>query len=122
MNENKLIKLGVAGAVIVGIGVIGGFKFFEKIDNGYVGVRYSMNGGIKDEALTQGVKFVGIDKVINIQFACKLSNQKIFQYLQATAKRQRLISNMTTKLIQLKQQKCTRNLGISLRKISKVDG
>ena len=51
MNENKLIKLGVAGAVIVGIGVIGGFKFFEKIDNGYVGVRYSMNGGIKDEAL-----------------------------------------------------------------------
>ncbi|RYK21417.1 prohibitin family protein, partial [Enterococcus faecium] len=34
MNENKLIKLGVAGAVIVGIGVIGGFKFFEKIDNG----------------------------------------------------------------------------------------
>ena len=64
MNENKLIKLGVAGAVIVGIGVIGGFKFFEKIDNGYVGVRYSMNGGIKDEALTQGVKFVGIDKVI----------------------------------------------------------
>ncbi len=64
MNENKLIKLGVAGAVILGIGVIGGFKFFEKIDNGYVGVRYSMNGGIKDEALTQGVKFVGIDKVI----------------------------------------------------------
>lgn len=64
MNENKLIKLGVAGVVIVGIGVIGGFKFFEKIDNGYVGVRYSMNGGIKDEALTQGVKFVGIDKVI----------------------------------------------------------
>lgn len=64
MNENKLIKLGVAGVVIAGIGVIGGFKFFEKIDNGYVGVRYSMNGGIKDEALTQGVKFVGIDKVI----------------------------------------------------------
>lgn len=27
MNENKLIKLGVAGVVIVGIGVIGGFKF-----------------------------------------------------------------------------------------------
>ena len=64
MNENKLIKLGVTGAVILGIGVIGGFTFFEKIDNGYVGVRYSMNGGIKDEALTQGVKFVGVDKVI----------------------------------------------------------
>ncbi|WP_446717773.1 SPFH domain-containing protein, partial [Enterococcus sp. VV15] len=43
---------------------MGGFTFFEKIDNGYVGVRYSMNGGIKDEALTQGVKFVVVDKVI----------------------------------------------------------
>lgn len=86
MNENKLIKLGVAGAVIVGIGVIGGFKFFEKIDNGYVGVRYSMNGGIKDEALTQGVKFVGIDKVIQYPIRLQTINQKIFQYLQATAK------------------------------------
>lgn len=50
--------------LIVAIGVVSAYKFFEKIDNGYVGVRYSMNGGIKDEALTQGVKFVGIDKVI----------------------------------------------------------
>lgn len=81
-----------------------------------------MNGGIKDEALTQGVKFVGIDKVIQYPIRLQTIQSKIFQYLQATAKRQRLISNMTTKLIQLKQQKCTRNLGISLRKISKVDG
>ncbi len=29
MSENKLIKLGVVGVVILGIG---GFKFFEKIE------------------------------------------------------------------------------------------
>lgn len=60
----KLIKIVVAVLLIAVVAVVAAFKFFERIDNGYVGVRYSMNGGIKDEALTQGVKFVGIDKVI----------------------------------------------------------
>ncbi|WP_086306236.1 MULTISPECIES: prohibitin family protein [unclassified Enterococcus] len=64
MKENKVVKKILAVVLILVIGVVAAFKFFEKIDNGYVGVRYSMNGGIKDEALTQGVKFVGIDKVI----------------------------------------------------------
>ncbi|GGC84501.1 SPFH domain-containing protein [Enterococcus wangshanyuanii] len=64
MKENTGIKLLVTGAVVIGLGVVGAFKFFEKIDNGYVGVRYSMNGGIKDNTLSQGVKFVGLDKVI----------------------------------------------------------
>lgn len=60
----RVIKVLVVLIAILVIGIVGAMKFFEKIDNGYVGVRYSMNGGIKDEALTQGVKFVGIDKVI----------------------------------------------------------
>ena len=64
MKQSTGIKAAVAVVAILVIGVVGAFKFLEKIDNGYVGVRYSMNGGIKDEALTQGVKFVGIDKVI----------------------------------------------------------
>ncbi|MGO3790669.1 MAG: prohibitin family protein, partial [Enterococcus gilvus] len=59
MKENKVVKKILAVVLILVIGVVAAFKFFEKIDNGYVGVRYSMNGGIKDEALTQGVKFVG---------------------------------------------------------------
>lgn len=63
-EHSKTIKRVAAAVLILVIGVIAAIKFFEKIDNGYVGVRYSMNGGIKDEALTQGVKFVGIDKVI----------------------------------------------------------
>lgn len=68
MKENKTTKLIVTGVVVVGLGVVGVFKFFEKIDNGYVGVRYSMSGGIKDDTLSQGVKFVGLDKVIVLQF------------------------------------------------------
>lgn len=62
--SNTGIKVGVTASVILLGGTIAAFKFFEKIDNGYVGVRYSMNGGIKDDTLSQGVKFVGIDKVI----------------------------------------------------------
>ncbi|TFI86927.1 hypothetical protein CKN61_12850 [Carnobacterium divergens] len=49
MENKKNIKY-LAGLVILLVGlIIGGFRFFEKIDNGYVGVRYSMNGGVKDK-------------------------------------------------------------------------
>ncbi|EOH97874.1 hypothetical protein I588_01554 [Enterococcus pallens ATCC BAA-351] len=64
MKNSKGFKGFIIFLIVVVVGVIAAFKFFERIDNGYVGVRYSMNGGIKDQALTQGVKFVGIDKVI----------------------------------------------------------
>lgn len=64
MNENNLVKIGITGVAVGVIGIIGGFRLFEKIDNGYIGVSYSMNGGIKDKTLSQGVKFVGLDKVI----------------------------------------------------------
>lgn len=64
MKENTLVKVGVTSVVVIGIGVVAGFRLFEKIDNGFVGVSYSMNGGIKDKTLSQGVKFVGLDKVI----------------------------------------------------------
>ncbi|MDH6365086.1 regulator of protease activity HflC (stomatin/prohibitin superfamily) [Enterococcus sp. PF1-24] len=60
----RAIKLIIQLAVVAVVVVLASFKFFEKIDNGYVGVRYSINGGIKDEVLAQGVKFVGIDNVI----------------------------------------------------------
>lgn len=63
MSE-KSIKTGIATVLIIGVGAVAGFKFFEKIDNGYVGVAYSMNGGVKDEVLNQGIKYVGLDKVI----------------------------------------------------------
>lgn len=74
MKETTLIKVGVTGAVVLGLGIIGGFRFLEKIDNGYVGVRYSMNGGVREETLTQGVKFVGLDKVT--QYPIRLQTVK----------------------------------------------
>lgn len=49
--------------ILVIVTIVGLFVAFEKIENGYVGVRYSVNGGVKDQTLNQGVKFVGIDKV-----------------------------------------------------------
>ncbi|MCY9156328.1 prohibitin family protein [Bacillus haynesii] len=56
------------GGIIVGAGLlISGFTaslFIEKIPNGYVGVVYSPNGGVKNTTLDQGWHMVGIfDKV-----------------------------------------------------------
>lgn len=62
--SNNSTKAGITFGAVLLLGTAVGFKFFEKIDNGYVGVRYSMNGGIKDDTLAQGVKFVGLDQVI----------------------------------------------------------
>lgn len=45
-------------AFVVFFGAIVGFKSLKKIDAGEVGVVYSLNGGVKDEVLTQGLHFV----------------------------------------------------------------
>lgn len=63
MEISTLIKTGVTGVVVLVVGTVAGFKFFEKVDNGNVGIEYSMNGGVKKEALGQGVHFVGLDHV-----------------------------------------------------------
>ena len=61
-NVKKKIKKGMIGAatffVIVVAGVVFAGLCLEKIPNGYCGVQYSVNGGIKDEVLTQGWHFV----------------------------------------------------------------
>lgn len=52
------MKYGKLGGVVVGLAVVSGMVCLacsvERIPNGYNGVQYSMNGGIKDEVLTQG--------------------------------------------------------------------
>ena len=64
-NSIKKIKGLIIGIIVI-ILLIGGFLvFFEKIENGYVGVRYSMNGGVKDQA----------DIVVNILPATKETAQ-----------------------------------------------
>ncbi len=73
----KSVKWSI-GAVVVLLGVtIGGFRFFEKIDNGNVGIRYSMSGGVRDESLGQGVRFVGLDKVTQYPIRSQTVKQKV---------------------------------------------
>lgn len=47
----RLVITGVVAVILLIGGTIGAFRFFERIDNGYVGVRFSPNGGVKSEAL-----------------------------------------------------------------------
>lgn len=49
---------GMSFIVILLVAVFVGTMCLERIPNGYCGVQYSMNGGIKDEVLTQGWHFV----------------------------------------------------------------
>lgn len=58
----------IVAFIIIGVlalaGAAYGIMSFEWIDTGKVGVVYSMNGGIKDEVLTQGIHFISpFDKV-----------------------------------------------------------
>lgn len=55
----------LAGIILIG-GVAGTFMMTEKIPAGYVGVQYSMNGGIKDEILTQGWHIVSPMKKVTL--------------------------------------------------------
>lgn len=55
----------IAGIILIG-GVAGAFMMTEKIPAGYVGVQYSMNGGIKDEILTQGWHIVSPTKKVTL--------------------------------------------------------
>lgn len=58
----------IVAFIIIGVlalaGAAFGIKSFKWIDAGKVGVVYSMNGGVKDEVLTQGIHFINpFDKV-----------------------------------------------------------
>ena len=58
----------IVAFIIIGVlalaGAVFGIMSFEWIDTGKVGVVYSMNGGVKDEVLTQGIHFISpFDKV-----------------------------------------------------------
>lgn len=61
-------KTGYVGAIILGVilfvGLIFGFACLEKVDAGYVGVVYNMNGGIDGEVLTQGWHWVAPTKKV----------------------------------------------------------
>ena len=49
----------------------------EKIDNGNVGIEYSMSGGVRNKALTQGVHWVGLDKVTQYPIKSQTIKQNV---------------------------------------------
>lgn len=53
---------GIVLGVIIVLGLIVGFSCAEKVPAGYVGIVYSMNGGVSDEILTQGWHIVSPTK------------------------------------------------------------
>ena len=62
MNKGTIGAI-ITGALIVGAGA-GTLICTEKVPAGYVGVVYSMNGGIEDEVLSQGWHIVGPTKKV----------------------------------------------------------
>ena len=60
MNNGKIV--GAVLAVVMVIGLICCGLCLERIPAGYVGVVYSMNGGVQDEILTQGFHLVSPTK------------------------------------------------------------
>lgn len=78
MDDSTKVVAGGIATVAVAIGlVIGGFVFMEKIDNGAVGIEYSMNGGVKNKALGQGVHWVGLDKVTQYPIKTQTVKQNV---------------------------------------------
>lgn len=65
MKNSKTFRVGaIAVALVIIVGVLMVTFFLTRIPNGYVGVVYSPNGGVKDSTLSQGWKLVGaFDKV-----------------------------------------------------------
>lgn len=64
MGKNK-IGAGLAGILLLGA-VAGTALCVEKIPTGYVGVQYSMSGGVQDDLLTQGWHIVAPNKKVNL--------------------------------------------------------
>lgn len=55
---NKKLIGGIVSGVLLGGALILGVVSLTKIPAGYVGVQYNMNGGVRDEILSQGFHFV----------------------------------------------------------------
>lgn len=55
-KTGKIVSGVLAVSVVAGLGI--GMKSFNQVQPGYVGVVYSMNGGIQGEVLSQGAHFV----------------------------------------------------------------
>lgn len=59
----KIVAI-VISAILALVVAITALICLERIPAGYVGVVYSMNGGVQDELLTQGFHFVNPTKTV----------------------------------------------------------
>ena len=73
----KQIKVIAWAVVVVLLAIVGGFNFFERVDNGNVGIRYAISGGVRDKALSQGIRFVGLDYVTQYPIKTQSIKQKV---------------------------------------------
>ena len=68
MVQNRMVKKGFIGAIVLAVilfgGVILGLMCTERIPAGYVGVVYNMNGGVDGEVLQQGWHLVSPTKKV----------------------------------------------------------
>ena len=64
--RNKGLVGGIIFGVILVIMLIVGFSCAKKVPAGYVGIVYSMNGGISDDVLTQGWHIVSPTKQVTL--------------------------------------------------------
>lgn len=62
--SNKGFIGGLLAAILILAGLFGAITCLERIPTGYVGVVYSMNGGVQDEVLTQGWHLVAPTKKV----------------------------------------------------------
>ena len=73
----KQVKFIGLGVVVVILAILGGFKFFDRVENGNVGIRYAISGGVRDKALSQGIHFVGLDYVTQYPIKTQSIKQRV---------------------------------------------
>ena len=66
MKTSKGLVGGIVTGVVILVLIITGIALFEKVPAGYVGIVYSMNGGVSDEVLTQGWHIVSPTKEVTL--------------------------------------------------------
>lgn len=65
--ENSKGKIGaIFTGVVIFVLIVTAISMFEKVPAGYVGIVYSMNGGVSDEVLTQGWHMVSPTKEVTL--------------------------------------------------------
>lgn len=66
MESNKGKIGAIFAGVVIFVLIVTAISMFEKVPAGYVGIVYSMNGGVSDEVLTQGWHMVSPTKEVTL--------------------------------------------------------